>query len=86
MADERDYLDENGHDLRYGEYYAGAWCPDPPRIIESKQSGEWHRLGYFQRRWLLESCCRPAPEEALKLAEMGERIRRYFSSGGSPRK
>jgi hypothetical protein len=51
MADESDFLDGNGNDLRYGEYFAdtGFWLPDPPEIVELKKSGEWYKMSRIQK-------------------------------------
>jgi hypothetical protein len=54
--DERDFLDENGNDLRYGHYFGDQWLPDPPPVVKLKKSGDWYRMMEIHRRWVIESC------------------------------
>ncbi|MDR3154163.1 MAG: hypothetical protein LBW85_07845, partial [Deltaproteobacteria bacterium] len=72
MADERDYLDENGNDLRYGEYIGGDWYPDPPKVIELKKSGVWQTLREIERRWILDANLRPSAAGKAMLDEIAE--------------
>ncbi|MDR1039905.1 MAG: hypothetical protein LBR80_06980 [Deltaproteobacteria bacterium] len=78
MKEDRDYLDENGNDTRYGEYLDGVWFPDPPAVVKSKKSGEWDRFSPIQRRWVMDSCVgsldrdvlRRINENSVKIAKM----------------
>jgi hypothetical protein len=64
--DERDFLDENGNDLRYGVYYFGIWRPYPESIIALKKSGEWDKMINIEKRWEWTSTYWPTPEEAVR--------------------
>ncbi|MDR3155069.1 MAG: hypothetical protein LBW85_12580 [Deltaproteobacteria bacterium] len=58
MADERDFLDENGNDQRYGHYFDNVWLQDPPEIVEMKKSGDWYKMSPIQQRWKMRSYCK----------------------------
>jgi hypothetical protein len=75
--------DRNGNDPRYGCYWAGEWCPDPPEIVASKRSGEWRRLSRIQRRWMYESYCRPSAAALAEIDGIVRGVKDFFK--GLPR-
>jgi hypothetical protein len=75
--DEKEYfIDENGHDVRYGTYFGDMWAQDPPMVIAMKRTGEWYKLLPIQQRWVRDSCFEDTYGNMAKLNKECEEISR----------